>query len=87
MIAPFWADIDFSYGNGTVYYHEYNRDLDDKQVDPLYVIDQFVFDMADSDVRTGVGDTAFYATSVVIITWENASPFPSTKTYETEVRV
>jgi hypothetical protein len=84
MIAPFWADIDLSYGNGSVYYHEYNRDVADVTVDPLYAVDQYVFNLADSHIQSGIGDTGFFATSVVVITWQNVSPYPSLQTSLTE---
>jgi len=86
MIAPFWADVDLSHGKGTVYYHEYTRDTEDKLIDPLHVVNQYVFNMADSYVRSGVGDMGFFATSVVVITWQNVSPFPSHATHNAEVR-
>jgi hypothetical protein len=85
MLAPFWADIDLTAGPGKVYYREYNRVTDDDSIDPLIGTDQLVFAMAERHVQTAMGDTGFYPTSVIVITWQAVSPYPSTETYTSEV--
>lgn len=85
MLAPFWADIDMTTGPGKVYYQEHNRVTDDDSVDPLVGTDQLVFAMAERHVQTAMGDTGFYPTSVIIITWQAVSPYPSIDTYANEV--
>jgi hypothetical protein len=85
MLAPFWTDIDLTTGPGKVYYQEHNRITDDYSIDPLVGADQLVFSMAEHHVQTVLGDTGFYPTSVIIITWQAVSPYPSVYTYTSEV--
>jgi hypothetical protein len=40
MIAPFWADVDLTAGEGTVYYQEHYRDSDDLAIDPILPTDK-----------------------------------------------
>jgi len=71
VVAPFWADIDLSYGDGVVYLGHVSR----------YSAAEFVstqaaevFDAAKSLVLIGAGDTGFLPTEVVTVTWQDVSP-------------
>jgi len=85
ILAPFWADIDLTVGPGKVFYHAYKRINDDYSIDPLIGSEQLVFSMAQNHVQNALGDTGFYPTSVIVITWQAVSPYPSSQTYTTEV--
>jgi hypothetical protein len=80
IIYPWWADIDLNYGSGTIYYQEYIRLSDDISINPLFGSEKIVFSLADDHAHNVLGDTGFYATNVVIITWQGVSPYPSSIT-------
>lgn len=76
-MAPFWADIDLSSGNGTIYYHCYKRDVPDTDLDPLFARDKYVFDFVTQQIQKNTGDIGFVPSMVCTITWYNVSPYPS----------
>ena len=87
MLAPFLADIDLSVGSGgRVYFHQYRRHPVYQFIDPLPLSDQLVFDTAENQVHDVIGDRSFYPTNVVVVTWQNVSPFSPDRSTSDEVR-
>lgn len=75
IIAAFWADIDTrGSGPGRIYYNVYSRDY--FSYSPSSALEQRVFDWADDNIRNRAGDSGFWPSMVVVITWENVSPYP-----------
>ena len=76
MLAVFWADIDLSVdSDGGIYFHEYSRRYGDQSNNDLLVGDRLVFEMAENHVQKAVGDTSFRPSDVIVITWQNVSPY------------
>ena len=71
VVAPFWVDIDLSYGDGVVYLGHVTRYSAYETVSTQAAE---VFDAAKSLVVTGAGDIGFLPTEVVTVTWQNVSP-------------
>ena len=87
MLAVFLADIDLSVGSGgRVYFHEYRRHPVYQFVDPLSLAEQLIFDTAENQVHDVVGDTSFYPSNVVVVTWQNVSPYSPDRSTNDEVR-
>lgn len=82
LIAIFWTDIDTRYGPGRIYYHAYSRNYYDSYISSR---DQAVFDCVTTTIRTRYGDYGFWPSMVIVITWENVSPYPGHAT-QSEVR-
>jgi len=87
MLAVFMADIDLSVGSGgRVFFHEYRRHPVYQFVDPLPRAEQLIFDTAEYQVHEVVGDASFYPSNVVVVTWQNVSPYSPDRSTSDEVR-
>lgn len=75
IIAAFWADIDTrGNGPGRIHYNVYSRNY--FSYSPSSTLEQKVFDWVADKIRNRAGDSGFWPSMVVVITWENVSPYP-----------
>ena len=82
VIAPFWTDLDLSYGDGTIYYNCHSR-LNENFEDAFVSIESlFVFNVTDEFIKQYKGDDGFSSAMVCIITYYKVSPFPSFYKYD-----
>ena len=85
MVAPFWGDADLTSGSGVVWYQERHRVTDISLIDSIAPSDQYVFNLATAQIQNTVGDTSFYPTTVITITWQNVPAWPSSKNKDKQV--
>ena len=78
LIAPFWADLDTSVGNGSL-----TMQIIDRQTANNVSLD--VLRSVQEDVRTYKNHSKFIASWVAIVTWEAVSPFPAKTYWSSEV--